>query len=389
MTAEAIPFFDPVRVLAPHRDALHAALQRCLDHGTFILGPEVSAFEAALATATGADAAIGVSSGTDALLAVFLALQQPDAVPQGSGLAPLRGGDEVLTTPFSFISTATSVLRAGLRPVFADLAQDQFHPDAAAFEAAWTPRTRAVLVVHLFGEPLDVRAIRQLCADRGAVLIEDCAQAMGARDASGVHVGNSGAAGCLSFFPAKNLGTLGDGGAVITRDAELGQRVRALRQHGQAQRYRFDSLGGNFRLDALHAALLGVLLPQLDGWLVERRQRAERYLQAWAPLQQHGVQLPQAQPGHSWNQFVVRLGDRDGVQRRLAALGIPTQIYYPSALHQQGALRAAHPPACLPRAEAACREVLALPIAPGLRADEEQRVIEGLIAAVQASPARS
>lgn len=377
-----IAFFDPVRLLAPHREALHAALERCLRHGTFILGPEVTAFESALASYTGSAHAIGMSSGTDALLATFLALQQAGT----SDCAPLQPGDEVLTTPFSFISTATSVSRAGLRPVFADLARDQFHPDAAAFERAWTPRTRAVLVVHLFGEPFDLTDIAALCAERGAILVEDCAQAIGARHGtSGRHVGTTGVAGCFSFFPAKNLGTLGDGGAAITDNPLLERQIRALRQHGQAQRYRFDEMGGNFRLDALHAAFLGVLLPHLDSWIADRQQRAARYLQALAPLEAMGLRLPRAVAGHAWNQFVVRVKERDSIQRTLQQHGIPTQIYYPSALHQQGALRTAAPPACLVHAEQACRDVLALPIAPGLSGTDESRVVQALCGAVEAA----
>ena len=333
----SVAFFDFARVLAPLQPALHEALQRCLTHGQFVLGPEVKRFEGELAAHTGHTQAVGLSSGTDALLATFLALQLT-AGPH----APLQPGDDVLTTPFTFISTATSVLRAGLRPVFADLAPGSFSPGLAQWQAARTPRTRAVLVVHLFGEPLELSELKAWCDAEGLVLIEDCAQAIGARFASGQHVGTAGLAGALSFFPAKNLGALGDGGACLTQDAALAKRVTEVRQHGCAVRYFHDHLGGNFRLDALHAAFLSVLLPQLDGWVAARRAHAERYLEAFAPLaSQSLLVLPTPQPGHAWNQFVIRTAHRDVLQAALQQAGIGSAVYCPSALHQQGALAAA------------------------------------------------
>lgn len=383
MAEPAVPFYEASRVLLPLKAELTAALERCLGHGTFVLGPEVERFEKGLAEYLGVAHAVGVSSGTDALLATFQALQL-----DYDGLAPLRPGDEILTTPFSFISSATSILRAGLRPVFADVARGALHPGATELEQAWTPRTRAVLVVHLFGEPLDLEGISALCAARGAVLIEDCAQAIGARYAQGpLHggsVGRRGAAGCFSFFPAKNLGALGDGGAVITGNPRLAARVREQRQHGQAKRYQFDSLGGNFRLDALQAAFLGTLLPHLDGWIADRRRRARHYLAALGDLAARRPELltlPRDCPEHGWNQFVVRSQERNHLKEVLQAAGVPTQIYYPSALHQQGALASAQPPATLAETERACQEVLALPIAPGLSAAEEQRVIDAVLSA--------
>ncbi len=365
--------FDMVRLLQPLQDELHAALQRCLSHGTFVLGPEVLAFEAQLAHWLDVPHVIGVSSGTDALLATFLALQQ------GNGdLARLKPGDEVLTTPFSFISSATSILRAGLRPVFVDLQPGCFYPGVDEFAQAWTPKTRAVLAVHLFGEPLDLIQINKLCVSRRAVLVEDCAQAIGATHSNDRPVGTTGVAGCFSFFPAKNLGALGDGGAVITTDETLAARVREKRQHGQALRYQFDHLGGNFRLDALQAAFLSALLPHLDTWIAERRSNAAYYtehLQQLARLRPDLLKLPARTPGHAWNQYVVRSSERNKLRAALQAAGIQTQIYYPTALHQQGAVASASPPASLPLAEKACREVLALPIAPGMTQADRERVV--------------
>lgn len=369
-----VPLFDLTRMLAPHRQALQEALGRCLDHGVFVLGPEVAAFERQLAGYLGVAHAVGVSSGTDALLATFLAL-----ISQGR----LRAGDEILTTSFTFIATATSVLRAGLRPVFVDLAPGKFHPDLAQYEAAWGPRTRGVLAVHLFGEAQPLEGVAELVQRQGGVLIEDCAQAIGAKAADGRQVGRLGTAGTFSFFPAKNLGALGDGGAVVTEDDALALRVREIRQHGCAVRYQHLYLGGNFRLDALHAAFLGVLLPELDGWIERRRAHAQAYTRDFQDLAAAGkVVLPASTPGHAWNQYVVRTPERDRLRQALDAAGIGSAIYYPSALHQQGALAAAHPPAHLPLAELACAQVLALPIYPGLTEYERGRVTEVVTASL-------
>lgn len=374
-----VAFFDMVRFLQPLHAELLAALQRCLNHATFVLGPEVMTFESQLAQFLEVPHAVGVSSGTDALLATFMALQR-----SAGELAAFKPGDEVLTTPFSFISSATSILRAGLRPVFADVEPGRLHPGADELAHAWTPRTRAVLVVHLFGEPLELSEIKKLCVSRRAVLVEDCAQAIGATQPDGRAVGTTGAAGCFSFFPAKNLGALGDGGAVITSDDSLAARIRDTRQHGQALRYQFDSLGGNFRLDALQAAFLSVLLPHLPSWLAARRSNALFYLTHLAPLAAQRpelLRLPAQKAGHGWNQFVVRSSERTKLRNALQAQGIQTQVYYPTALHQQAALAAAQPAPSLPEAEHACREVLALPIAPGLTQSDLERVV----AAVQSA----
>ncbi len=361
----AVPLFDLARVLEPLRPQLHAALERCLTHGVFVLGPEVQAFEKAFGAYTGADHVVGVASGTDALLLTFMALDEKG----------LQAGDEVLCTPFTFIATATSVLRAGLRPVFVDIAPGQFYPDVEQFRAAWTPRTKAVLNVHLFGEPQPLEGLAALCRERGALLIEDCAQAHGARQPDGKSVGKVGLAGAFSFFPAKNLGTLGDGGAVISDDAAFAQRVREKRQHGGAVRYQFNHLGGNFRLDALHAAFLQVLLPELDGWVAKRRANAEAYNAAWAEIGADRLTLPPLTPGHAWNQYVVRTPRRDDLKAALEKAGIGVAVYYPTALHQLGALAAANPAQHLPETERACQTVLAVPVYPGLREEERAEVI--------------
>lgn len=365
----SVPFVDLRRALAPERPALQAAFDRVLDHGGFVLGREVADFEAQLATALGAGGAVGVSSGTDALLATFLALDLPE-------------GAEVLVTSFTFIASATSILRAGLRPVFVDLDPDGFHPSAEAFEAAWGPKTAGILVVHLFGEPVDVVPLRALCDARGGVLIEDCAQAIGAQAADGRAVGLGGRAGTLSFFPAKNLGALGDGGAVFSDDDALLAEVRAIRQHGCHVRYQFERLGGNFRLDALQAAMLAVLLPRLPSWIEARRANAAHYLDAFAPLAAGGhLVLPRPCAGHAWNQFVVRSPRRDALRQALTEAGVGCAVYYPQPVHRAGSVAVARPTESMPNAERCCAEVLALPVYPGLRQDERARVVEVVSAA--------
>ncbi len=365
-----VPFFDPRRLLAPHDAALQAAFARVLQHAVFVLGPEVAAFEQALASSLGARRAVGVSSGSDALLATFMALRLPT-------------GAEILCTPFTFIASASSIVRAGLRPVFVDLSAEGFLPTAEAFERAWGNRTAGILAVHLYGEPADCDPLAALCKARGGVLIEDCAQAIGARDAQGRSVGLSGRAGTLSFFPAKNLGALGDGGAVFGDDLDLLAAVERLRQHGRAGRDVFSALGGNFRLDALQAALLQVLLPVLPSWIAARQRNAATYLEALRPL--HDAErliLPTATPGHAWNQFTLRTPRRDALAQALTAAGIGSAVYYTVPLHRCPALADAMPQAALPHAERAAAEVLSLPVYPGLRADEQARVIEVVQAAL-------
>ncbi|HAN31551.1 MAG TPA: transcriptional regulator [Myxococcales bacterium] len=368
--SQSVPFVDLRRLQAPLRAELQAAFDRVLDHGVYILGPEVAAFELQLAQYLTAQGAVGVSCGTDALLATFLALKLP-------------AGSEILMTPLSFVASASSVLRAGLRPVFVDLPEAGFHPDVGAFEAAWGANTAGILAVHLFGEPFEMGPLVELCDRKGGVLVEDCAQAIGARAKDGRSVGCAGKAGTLSFFPAKNLGAIGDGGAVFSDDEELLQRVTQIRQHGRESRDVYSHLGGNFRLDALQAAFLAVLLPELDGWVAARRNNAEFYRHSFEELVTKGrVLLPKDVVGHGWNQFCIRTHQRAALRDALSAAGVGHAVYYTRALHQQGALAAAQPAASLPNAERCCDEVVALPVYPGLTVTERDRVVEVVSAAL-------
>ena len=356
------------------RDELRAAVDRVLDSQRFILGPEVEALEQEVADYCGAAHAIGVSSGTDALLVALMAL---DVGP----------GDEVVTTPFSFFATAGVVWRLGARPVFVDIDPRTFNLDPARLEAAITKRTRAIMPVHLFGQTANMDSIAAVACgsgDGGVPVVEDAAQAIGA-DYHGRRAGALGALGCFSFFPTKNLGAYGDGGMVTSNDPDLAARVRSLRNHGFAEKYYNREVGGNFRLDALQAAVLRVKLGHLEGWHEARRRNAARYGQLFeeAGLTAPGspVKLPfEAGHGrHIYHQFVLRCERRDKLQSFLGERGIGSAVYYPVALHLQecfaslGGQRGDYP-----AAEAAANEVLALPIYPELGESHQREVVEAI-----------
>jgi dTDP-4-amino-4,6-dideoxygalactose transaminase len=318
-----IPLLDLVRLHAPLAAELRAALDAALASGRFIGGPAVEAFEGALAEHVGARYAVGVGSGTDGLLASLMALG-------------VRPGDEVITTPCTFFATAGAVARLGATPVFADIEPAGFHLDPAAVAAAITARTVGVIPVHLFGQTADMDPLLDLAARKGLWVLEDAAQAIGAKH-GGRGAGTMGVAGVFSFFPAKNLGALGDAGAVVTDDANLAGRLRALRQHGGARKYLHQETGGNFRLDALQAAFLSVKLPRLGQWEAGRRRVAARYGELLGGGE--GLGLPAEFPGrcHVYNQYVVRIagGRRDGVRAALDAACIGCAVYYPLPLHRQ------------------------------------------------------
>jgi dTDP-4-amino-4,6-dideoxygalactose transaminase len=365
-----IPMLDLVRLHAPIADELRRAFDAVLASGRFVGGPAVDGFEQQLAAHVGTRFAVGLSSGTDALLASMQAL----------GVEP---GDEVITTPFSFFATAGAIARLGAVPVFADLEPGGFHLDPARIEERISARTVGLLPVHLFGGCAAVEAIAAIAARRGLWLLEDAAQAIGATR-GGRAAGTSGAAGALSFFPAKNLGALGDAGAVVTDDPALADRLRLLREHGAARRHRHEALGGNFRLDALQAALLSVKLPRLAAWEEGRRRAARGYGADLAGLADLALPAEAAGDRHVFNQYVVRTPRRDALAAALAARGIGHAIHYPTPLHLQPALahlggRAGD----LPEAERACREAIALPIDPLLAEDERAAVVAAVLAAME------
>ncbi|MEX1324039.1 MAG: DegT/DnrJ/EryC1/StrS family aminotransferase [Synechococcaceae cyanobacterium] len=360
-------------------DALDQAVLEVLRSGQYIGGAVTADFERDFAAHHGVPHAVGCNSGTDALV---LALR-------GLGIGP---GDEVITSSFSFFATAEAISAVGATPVFVDVEEGSYLIDLAQLEAAITPATRALMPVHLFGRPVDMERVCAIAGRHGLHVIEDCAQATGARWA-GRPVGSWGDAGCFSFFPTKNLGGAGDGGAVTCRDPELAQRVRELAVHGMPRRYLHTALGYNSRLDAIQAAVLAVKLPHLERWLEARAQVAARYGSQLAGL--GGIHLPNPGPqGHSWNQYVLRVAScpaaaprepqapgscRDWLKQQLQDAGVNTIIYYPIPIHRQPAYAdLGYGPGSLPVTERLCDEVLSLPIFPELGEARQQRVIEVL-----------
>lgn len=369
-----IPQVDLCRQYEAIGAELEEAARRVLRSGRYILGPEVLAFEREAAAALGAAHAVGVSSGTDALLAVLAAL---DVGP----------GDEVVVPAYTFFATAGSVARLGAVPVFADVDPESLLLVPETLEAALSPRTKAVVAVHLFGRCADVPALERVLAARGIPLVEDAAQAFGAR-LRGRPAGTLGRAACFSFFPAKNLGALGDGGLVTTSDAALAARVERLRNHGQGAAYEHMEVGGNFRLDELQAAFLRVKLPHVEAWTEARRAAAARYRALLAELDPAGRirPLPDDPDRHAYHQFVVRVPAerRDACLAALARAGIGANVYYRLPLHRQPCFaRFARGP--LPQAERAAAEALALPMFPELTAAEQREVVATLVQGLENS----
>ena len=362
------PFLDLKAQFDDIKNEVMEAVSHVFEDQRFILGPEVELLENEIAALVGARAAVGCASGSDALLLSLKAL----------GIGP---GDEVITTPFTFVATVGSMARAGARPVLVDIRPDTFNLDSNLIEAAISSRARAILPVHLFGLAADLDPILQLAEARRLAVVEDAAQAIGACY-RGRHVGSLGAAGCFSFYPSKNLGGAGDGGMVTTNDAQVADQLRRLRDHGRSQKYSHEVLGMNSRLDAVQAAILRVKLLHLANWTRRRQEKAERYRALFDEFALDGnVKLPAAPPAcfHVYNQFTVRSSERDRLREFLRARGIPTEIYYPRPLHLQPAFgylgyRAGE----FPAAEAASREVLSLPIYPELKEEHQGAVVRAI-----------
>lgn len=350
-----VPFFDMASELAPIRAEVDAAIARVLDSGTFIGGPEVAAFERELAAHVGVAHAVGVSSGTDALLATFMAM--------GIG-----AGDEVITTPLTFVATASSIVRTQARVVFADVDDDTLCLSPRAALAACTPRTKAIVPVNLFGHPA---ALPDTSPDAPWAIVEDNAHAQAAP---------RGLAATYSFFPTKNLGALGDGGAVVTNDAALADRLALLRTHGARPKYHHVALGGNFRLDAIQAAILRVKLAHLDAWTTARRENAAEYRALFSSATMPPeLRLPAHHAEHAYHQFAIRAPRRDDLRAYLASHGIGTEIYYPEPLHQQP-IFSGFSGGSFPVAEQAARELLSLPIYPTSSTRARTIVVERIAA---------
>ncbi len=353
-----IPMLDVARLHEPIEGELRSAFDDVLRSGRFIGGSKVEGFEAALARHVGARHAVGVSSGTDALLAAMMALG-------------VRPGDEVITSTYSFFATAGAIARLGARPVFVDIEPAGFNIAAELIEGACSPRTVGVIPVHLFGQCADMDAVSTVAEKHGLWVLEDAAQAIGATY-KGKAAGTFGAAGIFSFFPAKNLGALGDAGAVVTGDGALAEKMRSLRQHGGKKRYAHDDIGGNFRLDALQAAFLSVKLPHLEGWEKKRRANAAFYDSALSPSSLITAPKELEDRRHVFNQYVLRVPRRDDVLATLREKGIATAVYYPVPLHRQPCFEAlGYRPQDLPQSARASAQALAIPVEPGLT--EQQR----------------
>jgi len=371
-----VPLVDLQAQYRGIKQEINEAITRVLDRSRFILGPEVEAFEQEFAAYCGTRYGIGVSSGSSALLLALLA----------AGVGP---GDEVITTPLTFAATTEAISHAGATIRFVDVDPLTGNIDPARLEVAVTPRTKALLPVHLYGQPADMEAIADVARRHDLIVIEDAAQAHGARYASRP-VGSFGLAACFSFFPAKNLGAYGDGGMVVTNDQAIAEQVRLLRVHGQRSKYEHLVEGYGERLDELHAAVLRVKLPHLDAWNAARTRAAEFYHEALADL---GFQLPSVHPAasHVYHLFVVLLNGRDDFRRHLTARGIETGLHYPIPLHLQAAYQhLGHRPGDFPHAENFAARGLSLPMYPELSKDQLRRVVKAMHeAAEQMSPGLS
>jgi dTDP-4-amino-4,6-dideoxygalactose transaminase len=359
------------------KDEIRAAIDRVLESQHFILGPEVEALEKSVAEYSHCNHGIGVSSGTDAILVALMAL--------GVG-----HGDEVVTTPYTFLATATCIARLGAKAVMVDIDPRTYNIDAARVEAAITTRTKAIMPVHLYGQMTNSVAIAEIGRKRNIPTIEDAAQAIGSEERKR-RAGSIGALGCLSFFPSKNLGGFGDGGMVVSNDAKLADRVRLLRNQGQRPKYFGQEVGGNFRLDALQAAILSAKLPHLDGWTAKRQSNAAQYRTLFTQTDlrvSHGdltgdaqlalpVELPEHR--HIYNQFVIRVHKRDQLRDFLAKREIGSEVYYPQPMHMQKCFEYwGYGKGAFPESERAADQSLAIPIYPELQPDQQETVVDAV-----------
>lgn len=363
----AIPLVDLKAQYEAIHDEINAAIMRVLSGGRFILGSEVESFEKELALYLGTKFAVGVASGTDALVIALLSL----------GIGP---GDEVITTPFTFVATAEAIVRCGARPVFADIEPETCNIDPEKIEQLVTPRTRAILPVHLYGQPADMEPILELGNKYGLMVVEDCAQAIGA-EYKGRKTGSLSNVACLSFFPTKTLGACGDGGAIVTSESKVAEMADLLRRHGARNSYYYVSHGFNSRLDAIQAAILRVKLRYLDSWIELRRGKAGLYEQLLGGID--GILTPCVgeYSRHSYNYYTIRLKDsghrRSGLRKYLESSGIQTMVYYPLSLHLQEVYRSlGYKAGDFPVSEQAQEEVLSLPMFPELKEEQIREVAE-------------
>ena len=392
-----VPLLDLKAQYETIREEILPALQAILESQHFILGPEVASLEKKVAAYSGCSHGIGVSSGSDALLICLMA----------EGIGP---GDEVITTPYTFFATAGAIFRTGAKPVFVDIQPDTYNIDPNLIEKKITPKTRAIIPVHLYGQCADMDPVLEMAKKRDLVVIEDAAQAIGAEYVSQIlspsticRAGSMGDYGCFSFFPSKNLGGFGDGGMVVTKDPDRAERLKILRVHGSKPKYYHSLVGGNFRLDAIQAAVLSVKLRHLDTWTARRRENAAWYDEAFksSGLVDKGlVTLPKSvwreavtehlaaqssknvslnSHAHIYNQYVINTLQRDELKAHLFDKGIGTEIYYPVPLHLQACFsNLGYSSASFPVSEEAAERTLALPIYPELTSDQQANVVDAI-----------
>jgi dTDP-4-amino-4,6-dideoxygalactose transaminase len=359
-----VPLLDLKAQYLSIKAEVDAAIAEVMESQHFVLGPTVERCEKAIAAYCGCAQGIGVSSGSDALLVCLMA----------ENIGP---GDEVITTPYTFFATAGAIARVGATPIFVDIDPATYNIDAAQIAARVTSRTRAILPVHLYGQMADMDAVLAVAREHGLVVIEDAAQAIGSEH-DGRRAGSLGDYGCISFFPSKNLGAAGDGGMVVTNDRARADRVRCLRAHGARPKYYHALLGGNFRLDALQAAIVLAKLPHLDAWTTARQQNARQYDVLFAAEPQV-VRPAVVTSRHIFNQYVVRVPDRDRIKAALQARGVATEVYYPVPMHLQECFAyLGHVEGAFPESERAAMETLALPIHPELSAAQVRHVVDCL-----------
>lgn len=360
-----VPLLDLKAQYASIKAEVDAAIQEVMESQHFILGPKVEQCEQAVAAYSNCAHGVGVSSGSDALLVCLMA----------ENIGP---GDEVLTTPYTFFATAGAIARVGATPVFVDIDPVTYNLNAADLEAKVTPRTRAIIPVHLYGQMADMDGVMGVAARHNLVVIEDAAQAIGA-EYRGRRAGSIGTYGCFSFFPSKNLGAAGDGGMVVTNDPQRAERLKILRGHGSKPKYYHKLVGGNFRLDALQAAIVTAKLKHLDAWTAARQANARRYDEL---LRASGapVGLPVVRESrHIFNQYVIRVQNRDEVQAGLAKRGVGTEVYYPVPMHLQECFAGLKLAAgSFPESERAAQETLALPVHPELTAEQAAHVVDSI-----------
>jgi dTDP-4-amino-4,6-dideoxygalactose transaminase len=370
-----VPLLDLQAQYRTIKAEIDAAVSEVIESQHFILGPKVDRLEQAIARYCGCSDAVGVSSGSDALLACLMAEN-------------IGAGDEVITTAYSFFATAGAVARVGATPVFVDIDPATYNLDVAQITARVTKKTRAIIPVHLYGQMADMDAVMSLARDAGLVVIEDAAQAIGAEH-EGRRAGAIGDYGCFSFFPSKNLGGAGDGGMIVTNDGERAARLRWLRAHGASPKYHHRIIGGNFRLDALQAAIVAVKLRYLDGWTEARQRNAARYDSLLVESGLSGGAKPIVPPAvvtdrHVFNQYVIRVSERDRLKAALDANGVSTEVYYPVPLHLQECFRyLGYQSGTLPESERAARETLALPVYPEVTEEQAHYVVDQICAWAQ------